>query len=83
MGRTRYISKTESTLFSSIDVWSWWKEGAKNGIVVWAGETVSSDYYGGRCGGGGTCRNRVEAESQGCVPAETEADLRLKNEGGR
>ena len=52
MGRTRYVSKTESTLFSSIHVWSWWKEGAKNGIVVWAGETVSSDYYGGRGGGG-------------------------------
>ena len=33
--------------------------------------------------GGGICRNRVEAESHGCGPADTEADLRLQNEDGR
>ena len=38
---------------------------------------------GGGGGGSGTCRNRVEAESHGCGPADTEADLRLQNEGGR
>ena len=34
-------------------------------------------------GVGGICRNRVEAESHGCGPADTEADLRLQNEDGR
>ena len=81
MGRTRYISKTESTLFSSIHVWSWWKEGAKNGIVVWAWETISSDYYGG--GVGVHLQEQIEGESHGCGPADTEADLRLQNEDGR
>ena len=65
---SRYISKTESTLFSSVHVWSWWKEGAKNGIVVWAWETISSEYYGAGQAGAGAPAGRVEAESHGCGP---------------
>ena len=47
MGRTRYIFKTESTLFffnSCLELVE--KEGAKNGIVVSAWETRSGDNYG-------------------------------------
>ena len=47
MGRTRYISKTESTLFffnSCLELVE--KEEAKNGIVVSAWETRSGDNYG-------------------------------------
>ena len=78
MGRTRYISKTESTLFffnSCLELVE--KEGAKSGIIIWAWETRSSDNYGG---------GHLEEQSRGrkswLWTLLIQASLRLHNEDG-
>ena len=81
MGRTRYMSKTESTLFFFNSCLELVEEGAKNEIIfgVWACKTISGENYGGGASSGTEHRWKVMAVGR----ADTEAALRLQNEDGR
>ena len=63
MGKTRYISKTESTLF-------FFMSGVvgKGARMELSGPEIQETMTTMAGGLGGTWRNRVEVESHGCVP---------------